>query len=397
MLRYVTLYYTYLLTPWSRVLFEKLASLQLVKKFPAFYGTRRFLTALTSARHLSLSWASPIQSSYPNPISWRSILILSSHLRLGLPSGLFPSGFPTSTLYTPLPSPIRATCPAHLIYRAFKMAKLLIGDISYLSKVPERARRNGWPTVINPSNAELNPICHLLALLGAQHNLHVSRIRVKISQWYRHLLKWEEPTSMKVRNTDVDSGISFYFLLYEPLHIFQRLSHHQLQVNSQLDCEEVPVTGWIVVDVWIDKHNACARSCQYGQQTGATFNKRSCVRQASYISSRHAKYRRAVYYSSSCPHVILMNNKLLSFRTSCFVKRWEKGVQWCTKSAIQSADKSLARPGRKQANVSVRIAWISFGALPCRKKKKLDSSCHDVVEIMRIPDMLPSSFPSWSG
>ena len=46
---------TYLLTPWSRVLLEKLASLQLAKKFPAFYGTRRFLTALASTRHLSLS------------------------------------------------------------------------------------------------------------------------------------------------------------------------------------------------------------------------------------------------------------------------------------------------------------------------------------------------------
>ena len=46
---------TYLLTPWRRVLLEKLASLQLVKKFPMFYGTRKFLTALTSARHLSLS------------------------------------------------------------------------------------------------------------------------------------------------------------------------------------------------------------------------------------------------------------------------------------------------------------------------------------------------------
>jgi len=44
-----------LLTPWSRVLLEKLAALQLVKKFPAFYGTRRFLTAHTSALHLSLS------------------------------------------------------------------------------------------------------------------------------------------------------------------------------------------------------------------------------------------------------------------------------------------------------------------------------------------------------
>ena len=82
---------SYLLTPWCRVLLEKLAGLQLVKKFPAFYGTRKFITAFTSFRHPSLSWASPIQSPYPQPTSWRSILILSTHLRLGLPSGLFPS------------------------------------------------------------------------------------------------------------------------------------------------------------------------------------------------------------------------------------------------------------------------------------------------------------------
>jgi len=57
---------------------------------------------------------------------------------------------------------------------------------------------------------------------------------------------------------------------------------------------------------------------------------------------------------------------------------------------------SLARPGRKQANVSVRMTWISFGALPCKKKKKLDDiSRLDVVEIARVPDMLPSLFPSW--
>ena len=46
---------TYLLTPWSRVLLEKLTSLQIVEKFPAFYGTRKFITAFTSALHLSLS------------------------------------------------------------------------------------------------------------------------------------------------------------------------------------------------------------------------------------------------------------------------------------------------------------------------------------------------------
>jgi hypothetical protein len=36
-------------------------------------------------RHVSLSWASPIQSPHPHPTSWRSILTLSSHLSLGLP------------------------------------------------------------------------------------------------------------------------------------------------------------------------------------------------------------------------------------------------------------------------------------------------------------------------
>ena len=75
----------YLVTPWCRVLLEKLTGLQLVKKFPAFHGTRMFITALTSVRHISLSWANPIQSIYPHPTSWRSILILSTHLRLGLP------------------------------------------------------------------------------------------------------------------------------------------------------------------------------------------------------------------------------------------------------------------------------------------------------------------------
>jgi hypothetical protein len=43
------------LIPWSRVLPEKLADLQLVKKFPAFYGIRRFITAFKSAHHLSRS------------------------------------------------------------------------------------------------------------------------------------------------------------------------------------------------------------------------------------------------------------------------------------------------------------------------------------------------------
>ena len=41
---------------------------------------------------------------------------------------------------------------------------------------------------INPLNAELNPICHLLALLGAHHNLHVRRIRVKPDEPNQHVI-----------------------------------------------------------------------------------------------------------------------------------------------------------------------------------------------------------------
>jgi len=106
---------TYLLTPWSRVLLEKLTDSAASKEIPRIFGTRMFITVLTSARHLSLSWTNSIQSPQSPPTSWRSILILSSCLRLGLPSCLFPSGFLTRTLYTSLPCHIRATCPAHLI------------------------------------------------------------------------------------------------------------------------------------------------------------------------------------------------------------------------------------------------------------------------------------------
>ena len=70
----------YLDTVWSKFLLEKLAGSQLVKKFPAFYGSRSFITTFTSARHLSLSWASSIQSIPP------TCHFLKIHLNIILPS-----------------------------------------------------------------------------------------------------------------------------------------------------------------------------------------------------------------------------------------------------------------------------------------------------------------------
>ena len=57
-----------------------------------------------------LNHINPIHAS---PTAWRSILILSFHLHLGLSSGLFPSGLHTKNLYAPLLSAVCATCPIH--------------------------------------------------------------------------------------------------------------------------------------------------------------------------------------------------------------------------------------------------------------------------------------------
>ena len=87
-----------------------------------------FTIVYTSARHLSLSGARSIQSMLSHPTSWRPILILTFHLHPDLPSDLFPLGFPTKTLYTPLLSLIRATCPAHLILLEFITRTILVED-----------------------------------------------------------------------------------------------------------------------------------------------------------------------------------------------------------------------------------------------------------------------------
>ena len=63
-----------------------------------------FIASFTGARHLSLSCARSIQSMPSNRTSWKFILILSSHLRLDLPSGSFPQVSP-SKLCIQLSSP----------------------------------------------------------------------------------------------------------------------------------------------------------------------------------------------------------------------------------------------------------------------------------------------------
>ena len=63
---------------------------------------------------------------HPHPTSWRSILILPSHLRLGLPSGFFPSSLSTKSLHAPLLFPIRATCSFMKFVLMLSLKKYLV-------------------------------------------------------------------------------------------------------------------------------------------------------------------------------------------------------------------------------------------------------------------------------
>jgi len=145
---------TLLLTPWCIALLQKLTGLQLVKKFPAFYGTRRFITALTSLRHPSLSWASSIQSIYPHPTSWRSILILSTHLCLGLPVVSFPPVSPPRPYTPPL---LTHTRHNHFItqgnYKAtcFDYRLVILGPI-FVNCVTRCCAHFGIPSCLHPWN-----------------------------------------------------------------------------------------------------------------------------------------------------------------------------------------------------------------------------------------------------
>ena len=88
--------------------FEKLTGSQLVKEFPAFFGTPKVHYRIHKCPppFLILSQLDPVRA--PHLTSWRSLLILSSHLRLRLPSGLLPSGFPTKNPANA--SPLPHTC-----------------------------------------------------------------------------------------------------------------------------------------------------------------------------------------------------------------------------------------------------------------------------------------------
>ena len=94
-------------TPWDGVLLEKANSSSARQEIPRIHKSPPPV--------LILCQVNPLQA--PHLISWRSILISSSHLRLGFPSGLFPSDLPTKPCVCP--SLLPHACDTHRLSRSF--------------------------------------------------------------------------------------------------------------------------------------------------------------------------------------------------------------------------------------------------------------------------------------
>jgi len=106
------------LTPRSKGFLENLTASQPIKKFPELYGTQRFHYLFTSARHMPIYCVTVIIPRHPSPFT-EHYLILSSNLRLRVPSDLFLPGFPTKTLHAFLCSPKLNETLVHFILHDF--------------------------------------------------------------------------------------------------------------------------------------------------------------------------------------------------------------------------------------------------------------------------------------
>jgi len=95
--------YYYYLSSWNTVLLERPIVTQLVKKFPTFYGTPRFITVFTRVCLWPVSWATPL-----HPVFLRSILILPYQLPFTF--------YNQNIVWVSHIYPMRVTCPAYLVH-----------------------------------------------------------------------------------------------------------------------------------------------------------------------------------------------------------------------------------------------------------------------------------------
>jgi tryptophan 2,3-dioxygenase len=84
---------------------------------------------------------------------------------------------------------------------------------------------------INPLNAELNPICHLLALLGAHHILRVSRIRVKSNNH----------TNIVQANVPIQYDLPYYLQVSEGIRSYNKQLLEIIKEHKQVALLEIDI------------------------------------------------------------------------------------------------------------------------------------------------------------
>ena len=95
---------------------------------------------------------------------------------------------------------LEVSCAVRRIYSSLgakglinlKIMQFMCSDVyNFMSRIAKKRIK------INPLNAELNPICHMLALVGAHHILHASRVRIEFTNWFVSI-----PHSLKKTRSD---------------------------------------------------------------------------------------------------------------------------------------------------------------------------------------------------
>ena len=130
------------------------------QEIPSISWKPNFHYVPLSVRHLYLSCVRPIHSIYTHPTSCRSVRILSTHVRLGLPSVLFPSGFITKRLYAHSTHPFKSHSQPFIFVSTLPPAQYWVRCTKHLGLL--LTNNLLFPRYLVPPRSKYSPQHHIL-------------------------------------------------------------------------------------------------------------------------------------------------------------------------------------------------------------------------------------------